>query len=67
MFYIYQQGDLGYVAGEVHGLIAATTDQSSGIAWITGGSTQTTTNGGTLRDIGTGQANTTAMMMDQAG
>ena len=62
LFYIYEAGDIGYVAGEVHGLIAATTDQSSGIAWITGGGTQTTANGGTLSAIGTGQANTTAMM-----
>jgi hypothetical protein len=66
LFYIYEAGDIGYVAGEVHGLIAATTDQSTGIAWITGGNTQTTANGGTLSAIGTGQANTTAMM-SQAG
>ena len=66
VFYIYQQGDAGYVPGEVHGLIAATTDQSLGIAWITGGNTQTTINGVTSSAVGTGQANTTAMM-NQAG
>lgn len=30
--YILQSGDPGYVAGEQHGLIAATGDQSTGIA-----------------------------------
>jgi hypothetical protein len=62
LFYIYQTGDDGYVAGEVHGLIAATSDQSPGLAWITGGNTQNTENGNTLLEIGKGQANTTAMM-----
>jgi len=59
--YILQSGDPGYVSGETHGFIAATADQSTGIAWITGGSTQTTLNDGTSTDLGTGQANTTAM------
>jgi len=59
--YILQNGDPGYVAGEQHGLIAATTDQSTGIAWITGGSTQTTLNGNTSTALGKGQANTNAM------
>jgi len=43
-------------------LIAATADQSEGIAWITGDDTQTTLNGNTSIDYGTGQANTNAMM-----
>jgi uncharacterized protein DUF1566 len=60
--YILTSGDPGYVLGENHGLIAATADQSTGIAWITGGSTQTVSNNGTSMGIGTGQANTTAMM-----
>ena len=30
VFYILQPGDAGYVAGQVHGLIAAASDQSSG-------------------------------------
>jgi len=60
--YILQPGDPGYVSGQTHGLIAATADQSTGIVWITGGSTQTMSNGGTLTALGTGQANTTAMM-----
>jgi hypothetical protein len=66
--------DPGYVDGEQHGLIAATADQSTGIAWITGVdtetglSTQTTWvnglgDGGTSTDYGTGQANTNAMMV----
>jgi len=64
--YILQSGDTGYVAGEQHGLIAATADQSAGIAWITGGETQSTWvngvgYGGTSLDYGTGQANTNAM------
>jgi hypothetical protein len=66
LFYIYQTGDDGYVAGEVHGLIAATSDQSSGIAWIIGGSTPDTLNSNTSLVVGTGQANTTAMM-NQSG
>jgi len=44
------------------GLVAAPVDQSTSIAWITGGSTQTTLNGNTSTEIGTGLANTTAMM-----
>jgi len=59
--YILQSGDPEYVAGEHHGLIAATADQSTGIEWITGGSTQTTLNGNTLTALGEGQANTNAM------
>jgi len=37
------------------GLVCAIQDQSSSIQWIIGGSTQTTTNGGTLASIGQGQ------------
>jgi hypothetical protein len=33
IFDIYEPGDVGYVAGETHGLIAATSDQSTGIQW----------------------------------
>jgi len=65
--YILQSDDPGYDASVQHGLIAATVDQSTGIAWITGGDTQTTWvngsgYGGTSTDYGTGQANTIAMM-----
>lgn len=63
--YILQPGEFNgvyyYDAGEQHGLIAATADQSTEIVWITGGSTQTTLNGNTLTALGEGQANTNAM------
>lgn len=39
--YILQSGDPGYVAGETHGLIAATSDQSTGIQWYNGTNTNT--------------------------
>ena len=64
--YILVLGDPGYVAGQTHGLIAALADQSTGVAWITGGSTQTTWNGNTSTAPGTGQANTN-FMKAQAG
>jgi hypothetical protein len=60
--YLFQSGDSGWVEGETHGLVAAAEDQSTVIAWITGGSTQSTFNGGTSTLIATGQANTAAMM-----
>jgi hypothetical protein len=59
----YGGGIIFYVDGTgQHGLIAAVSDQSSGILWITGGLTQTTVNGNTSTAIGTGQANTNFMM-----
>ena len=60
--YILQSGDPGYVEGETHGLIAATADQSTGKAW----SNITALVGTTGTAIGTGQANTTAII-NQAG
>ena len=33
VFYLFQEGDAGYVAGEVHGLIAATEDQTTIEEW----------------------------------
>ena len=65
VFYLLGPLDTGYVEGETHGLIAAEQDQSdanTGIQWIIGGDTQTTTNGNTSVLIGKGQANTEAMM-----
>ncbi len=59
--YILQPSDPGYNAGMQKGLIAAISDQSTGVAWITGGATQTTLNGNTSLIIGTGQANTNFM------
>jgi len=61
--YILQDGDLGYNANIQHGLIAATADQSTGIAWSNIASTLVGTTGTAL---GTGQANTTAIV-GQAG
>ena len=60
--YIFQSGDPGYVAGEQHGLIAATADQSTGIQWFNGSYLAT---GVTGTAIGTGQANTTAIVTAQ--
>jgi hypothetical protein len=57
--YILQAGDPGYDASVPHGLIAATEDQSLGIVWISGGSTQSTSVlGGTGTALGTGSSNT---------
>lgn len=56
--YILQAGDAGYDPSVPHGLIAAPSDQSSGIFWHA-------TNDGvtaTANAIGTGQANTTAII-----
>ena len=61
IFYILQPTDPGYNASVQHGLIAATADQGTNIAWITGGSTQSTANSNTLLTLGTGQANTNFM------
>ncbi len=64
---VYAIGDTGpsgvgivfYITdGGLHGLEAAPSDQSTSQAWIVGGTTQTTLNGNTSTDIGTGSANT---------
>ena len=60
--YIFESGDTGYVAGETHGLIAAVEDQSSGIRWNNGSNVPT---GATGTAIGTGSANTTAIISAQ--
>ncbi len=62
VFYILQSGDTGYIAGETHGLIAAVQDQSFVIRWDNG-SYVTTEATGTA--IGTGSANTTAIISAQ--
>ena len=62
VFYILQSGDTGYIAGETHGLIAAVADQSSGIRWDNG---SYVTTGATGTAIGTGSANTTAIISAQ--
>lgn len=59
--YIFQPGDPGYVEGETHGLIAATADQSDGIAWrpesMDAEAIETTS-----PELGTGQENTTQIV-----
>ncbi len=60
--YILQDGDPGYVANETHGIIAAPSDQTTagtGIVWWNG---SFTTTGATGTALGTGQANTTAIV-----
>jgi hypothetical protein len=57
--YILQSGDIGYIVEETHGLIAATSDQSTGIAWSNITNTLVGTTGTAL---GTGQTNTTAII-----
>jgi hypothetical protein len=60
--YILQNGDPGYVAGEVHGLIAAPSDQIAVIRW-NNGSNVTTNATGTA--IGTGSTNTNTIVSVQ--
>jgi len=57
--YILQAGDPGYNAGVQHGLIAATADNSTDIFWH---ATSTGTTGAIGTAIGTGQANTNAII-----
>ena len=58
--YILQPGDPGYVAGEFHGLISATTDQIINITWNWGGSNVST--GATGTALGTGNSNTNTIV-----
>lgn len=53
--FIFQPGHIGYKAGEAHGLIVTTSDQSAGIQWYNGNFTYL---GITSLAIGTGQENT---------
>lgn len=55
--YILQQGDPGYIADEIHGIIATPTHQSTGANW---GCIDIII--GTSAAFGTGQANTTAII-----
>ena len=57
VFYIFQEGNAGYVAGEIHGLTAATVDQSTedGAQW---GCYETEITGADGTAIGTGAQNT---------
>ena len=60
--YIFQEGDPGYVAGEEHGLIVALVEQSK--PWSAGGFTNVT---GTSGNLGTGAANTAAILASSGG
>jgi len=66
--YILQSEDPGYVPGETHGLIASTAnliwDTRTAIQWKTVGQGYTTT-GATGTALGTGQANTSAIVNNQ--
>ena len=60
--YIFVSGDPGYVAGQIHGLIAATSDQSTGLQWYNGSNVTT---GATSQSIGSGNANTNTIVSVQ--
>jgi hypothetical protein len=60
--YILVSGDPGYDANTQHGLIAATSDQSTGIRWYNGSFTTTSASDTAL---GTGLANTNAIIAKQ--
>ena len=62
IYYLFVDGEIGYVAGEIHGLIAAVEDQSSGIRWDNGISVST---GAADQSIGAGSANTDAIILAQ--
>lgn len=60
--YFFAAGDPGYVAGENHGFIAASSDQSTGIQWYNG-SAQIT--GASSLLLGAGMTNTNAILSVQ--
>jgi uncharacterized protein (TIGR02145 family) len=59
--YVFVSGDPGYVAGEMHGLIAATSNQSTGIRWYNGLFIAV----GTFSALGQGFPNTTTIIAVQ--
>jgi hypothetical protein len=59
--YIFQPGDPGYSAGQVHGLIAAPEDQSQGIQWYNGNYSGL----GTAIELATGRANSDSIIVKQ--
>ena len=61
VFYILQPSDIGYNANVQHGLIVSFTNQSNGISWNNGTNISVATAG----SIGTGQANTAAIIAAQ--
>ncbi|MEO6405008.1 MAG: DUF1566 domain-containing protein [Ferruginibacter sp.] len=60
--YIFQPGDSGYISGQVHGIIAAASDQGTGIQWYNG--SFITTGAGTWI-LGFGNANTNKIVIAQ--
>jgi hypothetical protein len=58
IFYVFQSGEEGYVEGEIHGLIAASSDQSSAASW---GCNNNGIVGADGTAIGTGEQNTIDM------
>jgi hypothetical protein len=56
--YIFVPGDSGYIAGQTHGIIATSTNQSTGAQWGCSGTSIT----GTSTILGTGLANTSAIV-----
>ena len=60
--YILQAGDPGYNASVQHGIIAAPTDQSTGIQWYNGSNVTT---GAIATALGTGNANTNTIVSIQ--
>jgi len=62
MAYALNPWDPGYIEGETHGLIAAPSDQSTGIQWYDG---RDTTRINTDAGLGTGNANTDAIVASQ--
>jgi len=60
--YIFQNGDPGYVAGQTHGLIVASADQSAGTIWWNGSFILTNASGTAL---GTGLTNTNTIISAQ--
>ena len=62
--YILIPGDLGYDENAQHGLIASTSDQSTGIQWYNGSYSDTEATGTV---IGTGLSNTNTIITSQGG
>ncbi|MEI7595082.1 MAG: DUF1566 domain-containing protein [Bacteroidota bacterium] len=60
--YILQPNDPSYVAGETHGLVVASADQSAGIRWYNGSNVST---GATSVAFGDGMANTNKIISVQ--
>jgi hypothetical protein len=63
--YILQPGDPGYVAGQIHGLIAAVADQTAGIVWALPAFLDSSVEGAKGTSIGSGSVNTTAIIAQQ--